>query len=795
MTQTRPAPRTAPDGAAACCSGRSCPIDRDTDVFPLYVDPEAAALDADKYEIGASRAAQELNARRRCGSRPSTGRRASTPTRSSAAHGAAASPPSERVSFGTYFNAFPAQLLAPLDDRHRRPADRDRSTGARRRPSPSTARWPTAARSASTPRTDRGRTPSDVRLRRSPLKPFVDGGWYWYDVVAGDEDVVVEVGRVDRRGARRTGPSTAPSTIGITTMNRPDFCAKLLGQLGDDRRARGPTSTRSSSWSRAPRRSPTREFFPGRRAGARRQAAGHRAGQPRRLRRLRPRPARDASARATATYVMMHGRRRRLRARGHHPRGHLRRPRAAARPSSAATCSASTPAPGCTASARSSSRGASGGSRRPAVFSDWDFGARNLRSTRWLHTRIDVDFNGWFMCLIPRQVLDEIGLSLPLFIKWDDSEFGLRAKAAGYPTVTFPGAAVWHVPWTDKNDALDWQSYFHQRNRFVAALLHSPYERGGRMVRESLNHQIKHLVSMQYSTVELRLHGARGRARRPDALHGELPTQAGRGQRVPQAVHRRASCRPTPTPSRRCAATSRRARARTTPRSPAGCRTLVRGRGCAAAPAAARRADVAAAPRGRDPGHGRQVVPPRALRLRGRLDARRHLGRALPARPRAVPRPAQAHRRDPPRASTASGRELAERVPRGAAARSPRRRRGRRPSSPGRDGSAGGDALSTGRPAERPPGTGRGVDPRAARRCRSPAGRDRAARGLPPPLPAAAAGAQHHPGALPGHGAGLALVLPPARDPLLPVLLPVPGDDRARRRAWRTSPSTCSPAW
>ena len=25
-----------------------------------------------------------------------------------------------------------------------------------------------------------------------PLKPFVDGGWYWYDVIAGDDDVVVE---------------------------------------------------------------------------------------------------------------------------------------------------------------------------------------------------------------------------------------------------------------------------------------------------------------------------------------------------------------------------------------------------------------------------------------------------------------------------------------------------------------------------------------------------------------------------------------------------------------------------
>ena len=33
----------------------------------------------------------------------------------------------------------------------------------------------------------------------------------------------------------------------------------------------------------------------------------------------------------------------------------------------------------------------------PGVFVDWDFAARNLRSSRWLHKRVDVDFNGWFM--------------------------------------------------------------------------------------------------------------------------------------------------------------------------------------------------------------------------------------------------------------------------------------------------------------------------------------------------------------------------------------------------------------
>jgi galactofuranosylgalactofuranosylrhamnosyl-N-acetylglucosaminyl-diphospho-decaprenol beta-1,5/1,6-galactofuranosyltransferase len=160
-------------------------------------------------------------------------------------------------------------------------------------------------------------------------------------------------------------------------------------------------------------------------------------------------------------------------------------------------------------------------------YSDWDLGARNLRSARWLHRRVDVDFNGWFSCLIPRVVLEEVGLSLPIFIKWDDLEFGLRAKEAGYPTVTFPGAAVWHVPWSDKNDAVDWQAYFHHRNRIIAALLHSPYERGGRMVRESLNHQIKHLVSMQYSTVEMRHQAMLDVLAGPEGLHDLLPTRLG----------------------------------------------------------------------------------------------------------------------------------------------------------------------------------------------------------------------------------------------------------------------------
>ena len=56
-----------------------------------------------------------------------------------------------------------------------------------------------------------------------------------------------------------------------------------------------------------------------------------------------------------------------------------------------------------------------------------DFGRRNLRNTPWLHRRADSDYNGWWECLIPTRIIREIGLSLPVFIKSGRR----RVRAAG----------------------------------------------------------------------------------------------------------------------------------------------------------------------------------------------------------------------------------------------------------------------------------------------------------------------------------------------------------------------------
>ena len=154
-----------------------------------------------------------------------------------------------------------------------------------------------------------------------------------------------------------------------------------------------------------------------------------------------------------------------------------------------------------------------------------DFTSSNLRQTTWAHRRIDVDYNGWWMSLIPVSVVERIGLSLPVFIKWDDAEYSLRARAHGVRTVSLPGAFVWHVSWVDKDDSRDWQAFYHARNRLVAALLHSPFEKGGRLPISNFASDLRHLLTLDYSTVSLRQLAYRSVLAGPSALHDELRTR------------------------------------------------------------------------------------------------------------------------------------------------------------------------------------------------------------------------------------------------------------------------------
>lgn len=164
---------------------------------------------------------------------------------------------------------------------------------------------------------------------------------------------------------------------------------------------------------------------------------------------------------------------------------------------------------------------------REGVRHPHDFSRYSLRTTPGLHRRMDVDYNAWWMCLIPVDVIREIGLSLPAFIKWDDVEYGWRATDRGFPTVTLPGAAVWHVPWDGKDDSIDWQAYYHQRNRWLSALLHADQIDLDRLIKDSVARDIRHLLGMQYSALELRDLALRDLLSGPAHLHETLASKLG----------------------------------------------------------------------------------------------------------------------------------------------------------------------------------------------------------------------------------------------------------------------------
>jgi galactofuranosylgalactofuranosylrhamnosyl-N-acetylglucosaminyl-diphospho-decaprenol beta-1,5/1,6-galactofuranosyltransferase len=349
-----------------------------------------------------------------------------------------------------------------------------------------------------------------------PLKPFIDGGWYWFDIEAGDEEFTLHEAVWAFETERQ---QSGKLSIGITTFNRPEFCVDQLIKLSEeppvlevideiivvDQGTQKVSDHEDYAKAAAALGPKLRLVEQGNLGGS----GGF------------SRAMMETADRGSAEYVLLLDDDVVC-----EPEGILRAV------AFADLAKHDTIVGGQMFSLYDRSvlhaYGEAVAKYRwfwgpaPNTYHGHNFANKSLRSTSWLHRRVDVDYNGWWMCLIPTSIIRKIGLSLPMFIKWDDAEFGLRASEAGYPTVTLPGVAVWHVPWHEKDDTIDWQAYFHRRNRIVAALLHSPYERGGRLVRESLETQVRHVLSMQYGPAEMGLMAIEDILEGPERMHRDV---------------------------------------------------------------------------------------------------------------------------------------------------------------------------------------------------------------------------------------------------------------------------------
>jgi len=130
--------------------------------------------------------------------------------------------------------------------------------------------------------------------------------------------------------------------------------------------------------------------------------------------------------------------------------------------------------------------------------------------------RVDADYNAWWTCLIPSEVVADAGYPLPLFFQWDDVEYGYRALGRGHATVTLPGAAVWHhdFDWKDEDD---WTRYFTLRNALIIDALHGAFNprASARVVARWI---AECLVSMRYAEAATLIRAVEDFLRGPDSL-------------------------------------------------------------------------------------------------------------------------------------------------------------------------------------------------------------------------------------------------------------------------------------
>ena len=492
------------------------PLEASPDIVPLYIEREDARSGATGGAFGLGSEAQAT----------SPGQGQGEPARQTAVEQVDISELSDRHtvripaqsmrSFGTYFNAFPASYW-----RRWTPVRRIRLT-IRTAGTGHLVVMRSTARGTLQRQESRSVDGTGEQVFELPLTAFGDGGWYWFDAYAGSGDLVV-------LGAEWTADADLARTegsfsISMTTMNKVPYCLDNIRALAEDPELRGLLDVmyvidQGSDRLRdhAEELDPLAEQMGGQLRVIEQGNIGGSGGFSRGMY--------ESATAGTSTYVI------------NCDDDIVLEPESLIRMTTFADFATR---PTIVGAHMFDLNNRSVLHTFGEIVDPWriqpalpggqgelghDFATQPLRSTPWLHRRADVDYNGWWSCLIPTETVRAIGLSLPVFIKWDDAEYGLRAKRAGYPTVSLPGAGVWHMSWVDKDDLVGWQAYFHERNRIITALLHSPYRRGGRVIKESQFMDVKHLISMQYYTEAGRLMAQRDVLAGPDALHPMIGTK------------------------------------------------------------------------------------------------------------------------------------------------------------------------------------------------------------------------------------------------------------------------------
>ncbi len=112
------------------------------------------------------------------------------------------------------------------------------------------------------------------------------------------------------------------------------------------------------------------------------------------------------------------------------------------------------------------------------------------------------EFNAWWYCAFPAHIISETNLPLPIFIRGDDVEYGLRNLKN---LILMNGICVWHEPFENKYSSSMY--YYIFRNRLIDNSIHNlKYKR--KMFIKDLKEQVKReIIYYRYKNAELLMDG------------------------------------------------------------------------------------------------------------------------------------------------------------------------------------------------------------------------------------------------------------------------------------------------
>lgn len=125
------------------------------------------------------------------------------------------------------------------------------------------------------------------------------------------------------------------------------------------------------------------------------------------------------------------------------------------------------------------------------------------------------DYSAWWFSCVPVVSAREKGLPLPIFVRMDDVEYGLRL---GKTPIAVPGICVWHEPFERKHAA--WIEYYHARNSLITNALRRPDINDARLLLKLLAGDI---LRMRYLHAEMAIKGIADYLKGPEHLMNTDP--------------------------------------------------------------------------------------------------------------------------------------------------------------------------------------------------------------------------------------------------------------------------------